>query len=41
MIWRMKAPDETVPFRTLLQILAAKPAGVFSVSPTDTARAAL
>ena len=41
MIWRMKAPDGTVPFRTLLQILAAKPAGVFSVSPTDTARAAL
>ena len=33
--------DDIVPFRTLAQILAAKPAGVHSVSPADTAYAAL
>jgi len=37
----LKTPDEMVPFRTLAQILAAKPGGVFSVSPAHTAREAL
>lgn len=37
----LKTPDEMVPFRTLAQILAAKPGGAYSVSPTQTAREAL
>lgn len=41
MAWSLKTPDEIVPFRTLTQILAAKPAGVHAVSPTDSAHAAL
>ena len=40
MTWSLKTPEEIVPFRTLAQILAAKP-GVHSVRPTDTAHAAL
>lgn len=41
MAWSLKTPDEIVPFRTLAQILAAKPAGVHAVRPTDSAHAAL
>ena len=41
MVWSLKTPEEIVPFRTLAQILAAKPRGVYSVLPTDTAHAAL
>jgi CBS domain-containing protein len=41
MAWSLKTPEELVPFRTLAQILAAKPGGVYSVRPTDTAYAAL
>jgi CBS domain-containing protein len=37
----LKTPDEMVPFRSLTQILAAKRGGVYSVSPTQTARDAL
>ena len=41
MAWSLKSPEDIVPFRTLAQILAAKPGGVHSVRPTDTAHAAL
>ena len=41
MAWSLKTPEEIVPFPTLAQILAAKPGGVHSVRPTDTAHAAL
>jgi CBS domain-containing protein len=41
MAWSLKTPEEIVPFRSLAQILAAKPGGVHTVSPTDTAYAAL
>jgi len=41
MAWSLKTPEETVPFRTLAQILADKSGGVHSVRPTDTAHAAL
>jgi len=41
MVWSLKTPEEIVPFRTLAQILAAKPGAVYSVRPTDTAHAAL
>jgi len=41
MAWSLKTPEEIVLFRILSQILAAKPGGVHSVSPTDTAYAAL
>jgi hypothetical protein len=41
MVWSLKTPEEIVPFRTLAQILAAKPGGVHSVRATDTAYAAL
>jgi CBS domain-containing protein len=41
MVRTLKTPDEIVPFRTLTQMLAAKPGGVHSVSPADTAYAAL
>jgi CBS domain-containing protein len=41
MTWSLRTPEEIVPFRTLAQILATKPGGVYSVRPTDTAYAAL
>ena len=41
MTWSLKTPEDIVPFRTLPQILAAKPGGVYSVRPGDTAHAAL
>jgi CBS domain-containing protein len=41
MAWHLKTPEEIVPFRTLAQILAAKPGGVHAVRPGDTAHAAL
>jgi len=41
MVWSLKSPEDIVPFRTLTQILGAKPAGIYSVRPTDTAHAAL
>jgi CBS domain-containing protein len=41
MAWFLKTPEEVVPFRTLAQILADKPGGVYSVRPADTAYAAL
>jgi len=41
MAWHLKTPEEIVPFHTLAQILAAKPGGVYTVRPTDTAHAAL
>lgn len=41
MTWSLKTAEEIVPFQTLTEILSAKPGGVHSVRPTDTARAAL
>ncbi len=33
MAWSLKTPEEIVPFRTLAQILAAKPGGVLLGAP--------
>ena len=41
MSWSLRTPEDIVPVRTLAQLLAAKPGGVHSVRPTDSAHAAL
>jgi CBS domain-containing protein len=41
MAWSLKSPDDIVPFRTLAQLLAARPGGVHAARRTATARAAL
>jgi len=37
----LKTPEELLPYRTLKQILAARPGGVHAASPADTALSAL
>ena len=37
----LKSPEELLPYRTIKQILAARPGGVHAASPADTALSAL